>query len=142
MTWLLVVVGAAVVFAIAAALVGSEAFRLGHETPAVIFDLDEAVSVVGDGLPEDVQSRLTFDEVRELILATLDHLRSKGLSARPGEDLSPTTDEVIVRDDDVLAVVLGVVEAKGLDVGDGDAAHVIDGLLHHLDQIGALGPRA
>lgn len=141
MTWLLLGLAAVAVFAIAAAFVGTEAFRLGHETRSAIFDLDEAVSVVGGGLPDAAQARLTFEEVRQLILATLDHLRGKGLSALPGEDLSQGTDEVIVRDDDVLAVVLGAAEAQGLDIEDTDAALVIDGLLHHLDQIGALGPR-
>lgn len=140
------------VFVIAAALVGSEAFRLGHETPAAIFDLDEAVDAVGDGLSVEVQGRLTYDEVRALILATLEHLRSKGLGALPGEDVrtvtqsSPTSggaqNEVVVRDDEALAVVLGAAEAQGLDVDDADAAHVIDGLLQHLDRIGALGPKA
>ena len=39
-----------------------------------------------------------------------------------------------------LAVVLGAVEAQGLDVTDEDAAQVIQRLLGHLDAIGALGP--
>ncbi|MEX2294572.1 MAG: hypothetical protein WD691_12350 [Acidimicrobiales bacterium] len=142
MTWLLIAIGVLSVFAVAAAFVGTEAFRLGHETPAAIFDLDEAVSVVGDRLADDVQARVTFDEVRQLILATLDHLRSKGITALPGEDMSRNEADVIVRDEDVLAVVLGVVEAQGLGVADSDAAHVIDGLLRHLDEIGALGPPA
>jgi hypothetical protein len=137
------VVAAVAVFVIAATFVGSEAFRLGHETPAAIFDVDEAVDRVGDGLPPDVQARLTYDEVRQLILATLEHLRDKGLSARPGETLPLAADQEVVVDDDVaLAAVLGAVEARGLDVTDDDAALVIDALLRHLDDIGALGPRA
>lgn len=145
MTWLYVVFGVVVVFAIAAAFVGSEAFRLGHETPAAIFDLAEAVDAVGDGLSTSAQTRLSYDEVRELILATLEHLRSKGITALPGEELrrdGGDDDDVIVDDDDALAVVLGSVEAQGLDVTDEDAAEVIQALLRHLDQIGALGPRA
>lgn len=145
MTWVYVVIGVVAVFAIAAAFVGSEAFRLGHETPAAIFDLDEAVDAVGDGLPADAQTRLTYDEVRQLILATLDHLRSKGISALPGEEIrrkGGQDDDVIIDDDDALAVVLGSVESHGLDVTDEDAAQVIRGLLGHLDRIGALGPRA
>ena len=88
-----VIVGALLVFAIAAAFVGSEAFRLGHETKSAIFDVDEALQEVGDALPEAVQARLTYDEVRRLILATLHHLEGKGLAALPGEDVrhrSPT----------------------------------------------------
>jgi hypothetical protein len=137
-------VAAVAVFAIAAAFVGSEAFRLGHEVPAAIFDLDEAVDAVGDGLPPDTQSRLSYDDVRSLILATLDHLRSKGLTAWPGEPVRGTEVDVdvIVADDDALAVVLGAAEVQGLDVDDEAVAQVIDRLLVHLDEIGALGPRA
>ncbi|MEO7429988.1 MAG: hypothetical protein ABIY48_11475, partial [Acidimicrobiales bacterium] len=130
-------------FVIAALFVGSEAFRLGHETPAAIFDLDEAVAAVAEELSPDAQGRVTYAEVRQLIVAALDHLQSQGLSALPGENLRRDgRDEVIVADDDVLAVTLGAVEASGLDVTDTDAAEVVQALLRHLDEIGALGPRA
>lgn len=144
MIWVVVLVGALLVFAIAAAFVGSEAFRLGHETPAAIFDLDEAVDAVAEELSPAAQARLTYDEVRRLILATLDDLRSKGLSALPGEEVrrAPGTEDVVLHDDDALAVVLAAVEADGLDVADEDAAQVMQGLLRHLDRIGALGPPA
>jgi hypothetical protein len=138
------VIGAVLVFAIAAAFVGSEAFRLGHETPAAIFDLDEAVEAVGDDLPEASQARLTYDEVRALIVATLSYLQTKGLLGLPGDDvdLGPSRPEVTVADDDAVAMVLAAVEAQGLDVSDEDAFQVLHGLLAHLDRIGALGPRA
>ena len=92
MGWVFLVVGALLVFAIAAAFVGSEAFRLGHETKSAIFDVDEAVQEVGDALPEDVQARLTYDEVRQLILATLRHLEEQGPGgpARGGRPTRPT----------------------------------------------------
>jgi hypothetical protein len=142
-SWILLVVAAVAVFAIAAAFVGSEAFRLGHETPAAIFDVDEAVDAVADALPDGAQARLSYDDVRRLILATLDHLRTKGISARPGEDLPGAPSEEVVVDDAVaLAAVLGAVEADGLDIADEDAALVIQRLLAHLADIGALGPRA
>ena len=123
MMWIFLALGVVVVLAIAAAFVGSEAFRLGHEIPSAIFDLDEAVDAVADGLPTDAQARLTHDEVRRLIVATLDHLETKGLSARPGEDVQVLgeRDEVVVHDDDALAMVLAAVEAQGLDVSDADA---------------------
>jgi hypothetical protein len=144
MAIVLLIVGGLLVFAIAAAFVGSEAFRLGHETPAAIFDLDEAVEAVGDGLPEASQARLTYDEVRSLIVATLSYLQSKGLLGLPGEDvdLGPDRPEVTIADDDAVAMVLAAVEAQGLDVSDEDAFQVLHGLLAHLDRIGALGPPA
>jgi hypothetical protein len=140
--WVFLVLGAVVVFAIAAAFVGSITFRLGHETPAAIFDVDEAVDHVADRLGPEAQARLTYDEVRALVLATLDHLSAKGISARPGEEpaLAPEGPPVVIADDDALAVVLGVVEAQDLDVADEDALAVIDLLLDYLAGIGALGP--
>ncbi|MFL6206927.1 MAG: hypothetical protein ACJ739_16415 [Acidimicrobiales bacterium] len=141
MDWLFLVAGGLLVFAIAAAFVGSEAFRLGHEARAAIFDVDEAVREVGDALPEDVQARVTYDEVRRLILATLHHLETKGLAALPGADLQGS-EEVVIGEDDAVAVVLGAVETEGLEVSDQDAYQVIHALLAHLDHIGALGPPA
>ena len=144
MTLLFVVLGALLVFAIAAAFVGSETFRLGHETPSAIFDIDEALQEVGDALSDEVQARLTYDELRRLIAATLVHLESKGLAAPPGRDVRVfgERDEVVVAEDDAVAVALRAVDEEGLEVADEDAYEVIRALLAHLDRIGALGPRA
>jgi hypothetical protein len=131
------------VFAIAAATVGREAFRLGHQPPPTIFDLDEAVEAVADALPADAQGRLTYDEVRELIVAELDHLRGKGLFALPGEEIvADGQRDVVVADDDAVAVVLGAAEAAGLDITDEDVHLVITRLHDHLVEIGAVGPEA
>ena len=144
MAWVFLIIGAVLVFAIAAAFVGSEAFRLGHETPSAIFDVDEALQEVGDALPEDVQARVTYDEVRQLILATLAHLERKGLAAAPGRDVRVIgeRDEVVIDEADAVAVVLGAVDNEGLEVADEDAYEVIQALLAHLNRIGALGPPA
>lgn len=142
--WVFVVLGVLLVFAIAAGVVGSVSFSLGHEPQAAIFDVEEAVQVVADELPEAAQGRLTHSEVRTLILTTLDHLRDKGVTALPGEELAELDpdDDVVVDDDIVLADVLGAIEAQELDVVDEDAALVVHGLLRHLAGIGALGPKA
>ena len=144
MTWIFFVAAAVAIFAIAAAFVGSEAFRLGHETPSAIFDVDESLERVGDALPPAVQARLTYDEVRQLILASLQHLEAKGLAAPPGHDQRVIGEraEVVVADDEAVAVVLGAVDLQGLEVSDEDAYAVIRALLGYLDRIGALGPRA
>lgn len=142
MTWVFVVVGAAVVFAIAAAFVGTEAFRLGHTPTSAIFDLDEAVLVVGDGLAEETAAGLTYDEVRQLIRFALDHFGSEGLSAMPGEELAPAVDgpPVVIADDDAVAVVLGRADEHGLEITDEAVLEVLDLLLAHLVEIGAVGP--
>ena len=137
-----VVVGAVVVFAIAAAFVGTEAFRLGHTPTTAIFDLDEAVFVVGDGLRDETAAGLTYDEVRQLITFSLEHLRAKGVSAMPGEELTleETGPPVVIADDDAVAVVLGRADDAGMEVTDVAVLEVLDLLLAHLVEIGAVGP--
>jgi hypothetical protein len=137
--WLFVVLAALAVFAVAAGTVGREAFRLGHQPPATIFDVDEAVHYVADDLPEEAQARITYEEVRELVLAELDHLRDEGVFALPGEEPDPKGDgDVVVSEDETVAVLLG----EGLDVTDEDVVLVVDGLHRYLEEIGAIGPQA
>jgi hypothetical protein len=143
--WVFVVLAAVAVFAIAAATVGSEAFRLGHQPPSTIFDVDEAVHRVADELPEEAQARLTYDEVRSLILAALDLLERRGVLAEPGEDLPEPdgdTPDVVLADDDSVAEVLGRAEREGLEVSDEDVFHVVAALHAYLAEIGAVGPPA
>jgi hypothetical protein len=106
--------------------------------------MDEALLAVGDALPEAVQARLTFDELRRLLTAALLHLESKGLAAAPGRDRRVIGErpQVVVDDDDAVAVVLGAVDNEGLEVTDEDAHEVIRALLGYLGRIGALGPPA
>ena len=144
MVWVFVVVAALAVFAIAAVFVGREAFRLGHAPQAAIFDLDEAVDHVADNLPEDAQARLSYGDVRVMILATLEHLQAKGLSAMPGEELPGEEADlpVVLADDDAVAFVLGELEAVGVDADDTDVFATITLLLDYLTEIGAVGPTA
>ena len=145
MIWLFALLAAIAVFAIAAVTVGREAFRLGHQPPPTIFDLDEAVGHVADELPAEAQARLTYDEVRTLICAEIEHLEAQGVLAAPGHEIQLEgggTPDVVLADDEAVAVVLGRAEAAGLDVSDQDVYHVIDSLHGYLASIGAVGPRA
>ena len=140
--FLFFLVGAVLVFAIAAAFVGSEAFRLGHTPTTTVFDLDEAVEAVAEGLRDESAAGLTYDEVRDLIRFALEHFRSKGISAMPGEEIGLMADgpPVVVADDDAVAVVLGRADDAGMVVTDDAVLEVLDLLLRHLVAIGAVGP--
>ena len=144
MEYVFLVIGGLVVFAIAAAFVGSEAFRLGHTPTTAVFDLDEAVHHVAAGLRDDTAAGLTYDEVRALISFSLEHLRTKGVSAMPGEELGLDADgpPVVVADEEAVAVVLGRADDEGMDVTDDGVLEVLDLLLAHLVEIGAVGPAA
>ncbi|MFP5580104.1 MAG: hypothetical protein ACLGIZ_17980 [Acidimicrobiia bacterium] len=136
-----VVVGALLVFAIAAAFVGSEAFRLGHTPTTTVFDLDEAVLHVAENLSVESAMGLTMEEVRDLIRFSLEHLRSRGLSAMPGEELDLVERApVVLADDEAVAVVLGRADEVGMEVTDVAVYEVLGLLLDHLVRIGAVGP--
>lgn len=136
------VVGAVLVFVIAAVFVGGETFRLGHTPTTAVFDLDEAVDHVARHLSDEAAGGLTMDEVRDLIGFSLDHFRAHGVSARPGEelDLGPPGPPVVLADDEAVAVVLGRADDQGLEVTDAAVLEVLDLLLAHLVEIGAVGP--
>jgi hypothetical protein len=143
--WLFAVLGAVLVFVIAAVTVGREAFRLGHQPPATIFDLDEAVVQVADDLPFESQARLTYDDVRALIRAELDNLERSGMLAAPGREIEldeGSTPDVVLADDESVAYVLGRAEDESLDVTDEDVHHVITALHRYLAGIGGVGPPA
>ncbi|HEY1119463.1 MAG TPA: hypothetical protein VGE43_17240 [Acidimicrobiales bacterium] len=135
------IVGALLVFAIAAAFVGSEAFRLGHTPTTTVFDLDEAVLHVAENLSVESAMGLTMEEVRDLIRFSLEHLRSRGLSAMPGEELDLVERApVVLADDEAVAVVLGRADEVGMEVTDVAVYEVLGLLLDHLVRIGAVGP--
>jgi hypothetical protein len=143
--WLFALLAAVLVFAIAAATVGREAFRLGHQPPPTIFDMDEAVNHVADDLPGSAQARLTYDEVRLLITFALEHFEAKGVLAEPGADVAlpdGDTPAVVLADDDAVAMVLGRAEDLHVDVTDEEVYQVIASLHGYLSQIGAVGPPA
>lgn len=163
MTFVVFVVLAAVgVFVVAAVAVGRETFRLGHQLPSSIFDLEEAVDHVSDDIPEAAQARLTYDEVRVLVAAHVDYLQGNGVLGQFGRDpevlqgevvpnsgapAEPSDDssaepEVVIDDEHALAFVLGKVDEAGLEVADDDAYAVMAALHSYLAEIGAVGPRA
>ena len=65
--------------------------------------------------------------------------------AEPGSDVAlpeGDTPDVVLADDESVAVVLGRAEELGLDVTDEDVYRVITGLHGYLAGIGAVGPPA
>jgi hypothetical protein len=136
----LAILGAALVFVIAAVVVGRETFRLGHAPPPTIVDVDEAVAYVAENLDEEHASRLTFDEVRSIVGWYLAHLRGKGVSALPGEEPRVRVNRDVVIDDDAVAAVLGAADDVGLDVTDDDVVATLDLVLAYFVTVGAVGP--
>jgi len=131
----------AVVFAIAAVVVGREARRLDAEPPRATFDLDEATEWVANHLPFEVSAVLSYDEVRVILGWNLDYLRVQGLSAAADEgDLEPA--DVVVDREDATAEVLRRAAEAGVAFSKEQVEAVLDAQFGYFDAIGAIGPEA
>jgi len=132
------------VFAIAAVVIGREARRLDAVAPRAVYELDDAVAYVAARIPADSQARLTFDEVRQLLVAHMRWMHARGL--QPGDVIDRRQDigdEVVVNEETLTAWLLGEAERQSIDlVDDVDAVHVVQAHLAYFDEIGAVGPRA
>ncbi len=130
----------ALVMAVAAGAIGREARRLDALPPRAVFDVDEAVLWVADHLPDDVTAQLSYDEVRQILDHSLDHLRGLGLAgSTTGE---PVEGEVVVDEAEALAAVLDRAEQAGMEVSPHQVQAVLAAQLAYLQAISAVGPPA
>ena len=134
------VVAVAVVFAIAAVVIGREARRLDAVPPQRTFDLEDAVEWVADNLPFEVSAVLSHDDVRRIIDWNLEYFRLKGVS---GNGHSSVPDgPVIVGGAETVDYVLTRAEAAGSPYTPSQVHAVLDAQMTYLEAIGAIGPEA
>jgi hypothetical protein len=82
MVFIFGLVAALIVFCIAAVLVGRETRRLDGQPPRPVFDVDEAVSWIGERLPFEVAAELSHAELRRILLAAVDWFRLLAIEDR------------------------------------------------------------
>lgn len=128
------------VMAVAAGAIGREARRLDALPPRAVFDLEEAVLWVADHLPDDVTAQLSYDEVRQILDHSLDHLRGLGLAGRTTGE--PVEGEVVVDEADAVAAVVERTSQAGMDVSPYQVQAVLAVQMAYLQAISAVGPPA
>ena len=74
-----IIVATALVFISAAIIVGREARRLDSVAPRVNYELEQATQFVADRLPSNSQARLTYPELRKLLVFHMRWLHENGL---------------------------------------------------------------
>lgn len=135
-----VVLAVALVFAVAAVVVGREARRLDAVPPRPVFDLDEAVEWVADRLPFEVSAVLSHDDVRRIIDWNLEFFRMKGVSGNGHSTM--TEGPVIVGGAETVDYVLRRAQAVGVPYTAPQVHAVLDAQMTYLEAIGAVGPEA
>ena len=137
MIWIFVALTiVSVVVVIALVAVGREA--LGGATPRRALRCStwrRRWSSSAEGLPSDVASRLTYDDVRWVLRTDVDALEEATAEAEHVELGMEVLDEDIA-----IGRILEVVDAEGRDLTDVDVASVLQGRTRYLRAIGAIGP--
>jgi hypothetical protein len=142
-----IVVAALVVFAVAAATVGTTVARLADQPTPAVLKLDEAVEWIADRLPFEVAAEISHDDVDRILQWHLDYFDEVGLASEFGEELGgevvPTDHEpVVAQDDEAVDYVVGRALADGRGLTALQVVCVLDLQLRYLDEIGAIGPTA
>lgn len=138
--WLWVVLGVICTFVIATVSIGVVSGSLAARPRRSVYDLEEAVGFVADRLPDDMTARVSFDDVRSVLLFHCDYLAVKGVaSERTADDIGSAL--VVVPDDEPTAYVLGRVEDDGVELSDADVVTILDVELGYYRAIGAIGPQ-
>ena len=132
------VLAAAVVFAIAAVVIGREARRLAAKPPGRVFEFEDAVSWVCDHVDEQVAAVLSPDDVRRILNWHLEYFRIKGVSSNG--DSPRVEGAVVVSGAETVDFVLKRAEAVGSPYTPEQVHAVLDAQMTYLEEIGAVGP--
>ena len=121
--------------------------RLSHTRARAVYDLFEAVDFVAERLPDALSAKLSYDDVQEILLWRLDHLRQRGSATYGRGDVTATEaegrdEEVVTSDDDSVDFVLARASESERDIDALDVVVVLDLESQYLKAIGALGPPA
>ena len=138
------IIAAALVFAIAAVVIGREARRLDSVAPRAVYELEQATQFVADNLPSETQARLTFAELRKLLVFHMRWLHDKGLQPAGVVDRQQDiVDEVVIDEQTLTAYLLDAAEKNNIEIlDDVDAVYVVKAHLKYFDAIGAIGPQS
>jgi hypothetical protein len=143
-TFVFIVIAALCTFVIAAVVVGREARRLDSVAPRSVYIVDEAVEFVAEYMSAETQSRLTPDELEQLLTFHMRWLHAKGLQPENVIDRrQDITTPVVVNEDTLTGYLLGEAERNGIVIlDDVDVVNVVDAHHAYLAAIGAVGPQA
>jgi hypothetical protein len=136
--WFLVAL--ALVFAIAAAVVGREARRLDAEPPRAIFDPEEAVEWVANHLPFEMSAELSHDDVRRILDWNFEYFRAKGVSGNGSSAPTVGASQIVVGEGEAVAYVMERASLEASDYTTAQIRAVLDAQMTYLDAIGAIGP--
>lgn len=144
MIWVLAVIGAVLVLAVAWFAVNLATAKLNATVALAVFDIEEATDYVAENLPDRVASHLSHDDVRLLVRWELTYFRERGVASFGGVDhaaeRAAAKGRSVVADEDAIVDELAQrAREAGLDCDEVDIVCVTDLTSDYLVAIGAVG---
>lgn len=133
----LVVLAVAVVFVIAAVVVGREARRLGTLPGQRTYDFEDAVAYVCEHVAPPVSAVLSPDDVRRILQWHLEFFRLKGVSGNGSG--AHHNGPVFVTGAETVGFVLTRAEQAGAPYTAEQVHAVLAAQIRYLEHIGAMG---
>lgn len=120
--------------------------ELSHTAASAVYDLGEATDWIAERLPEAVAAKLSFDDVKAVLLWHLAFLRSQGMATFGGVDLEAQSaavggKDVVAHEDQAVDAVVASAAASERDIDEVDVVVVLELNNDYLHAIGALGVR-
>lgn len=132
------VVGALLVFVVAAVAVGRVTQALASDPRRSVYDVEQSVEFVAEALPSDVTAELSYDDVTTILKLFHDHLHARGVATTAGED-ARRGDALVVDPAAGVAHVLERARLAGVEYRRSDVEAVVEAQLEYFVAIGAVG---
>ncbi len=126
------VVAAIAVVVIGLVAVGRETFIASHTIRQAVFDMNEAVDFVSEGLDDRSAGRLTPDDVRWILQVDADLI----------EEAAGGSERILDADEAAAAVLVRLDGERLANIDEQDVAAVLTLRSRYLEAIGAVGARA
>lgn len=130
------IIGAVLVFAIAAAAVGGVTAGLARSPQRQVFDTYQSLEFVAEALPAEMTAQLSYDEVGRILRLFHDYLHAQGVATTAGEE---ATDVAVIDPERAADYVVERARAADIVIQRDHALAAIDAQLAYFEAIGALG---
>jgi hypothetical protein len=147
MTIVFVVLAAILVFAIAAATVGTVVARLADAPRPAVLQVVDSVTWIADRLPFEIAAQISHDDVRRILDWHLDYFAEVGLATDHGQELGGDAvprdhAPVVASTDESIDYVVSRALEEGSELTALQVVVVLDKQLEYWREIGAIGPPA
>jgi len=147
MTIVFVLIAAVIVFAIAAATVGTVVARLADAPRPTVLKVDESVDWIAERLPFEIAAEISHDDVRRILDWHLDYFADVGLVTDHGQELGGAAvprghAPVIGSTEESIDYVVSRALAEDSELTSLHVVVVLDKQMEYWQEIGAIGPPA